>query len=191
MARFSAKDIILFNPWDNRFNLLGRGLSKEEIIKLFNQTFFLELNEFKREKQLLENRITPFSDNFKHFSIISGYSGNGKTTFINWFQSYIKKEKNGFFKVINLISEAHGYNQSKGLIISSIHKDLTVMLRNSSAIELIIEHKEEFYTYYSTNWNSIVKFHQTIKGSSLDIEDIVTLINSLSFQQILLLYCEI
>jgi len=203
----SVTDIMRFTPWDNRYNLVGSGRNIEQMIDLFYKNFFIKLEEFEAEKKFLEERISPYNDKFKHINVISGYSGNGKSTFINWFKSYIEEDKHssfhsetiindkkpGFFKIINLIEFAHGLDQTKDLIKKSIISDLIELLKKSKSIPLIINNKEIFYDYFKNDsWNYVVNYYQReiCKETNIpfDIKFSSDFISQLSLQQTLILY---
>lgn len=79
--------ILTYTPYDNKFD------ESDEIPLIdFYREIFILISEFIDEFQTLKKAIDPDSIQFKPIYIISGYSGNGKTTFINWFKLFIEKK---------------------------------------------------------------------------------------------------
>jgi len=186
------KDGLLFNPWDNRYSLKGKGKTQAEIENFFFDRVFEEIQEFSDEEKNLKLGIDPLSSQFVQFYIISGYSGNGKTTFINWFKRKVQSE-NYFFRIHNLIESADGLRQGQSLISACISSDLVELLKESLSIEFIYKNYESnsnlFLKYFDNErWNAICGFRELLFDSYIADYDIVKFINTLDFRQLLIIY---
>jgi len=98
------QDILTYTPFDNKFNK-GNAVSKDDFYKFF----FVAISEFEIEFKNLQLRITPAENQFKPLYVLTGYSGNGKTTFVNWFKEIITLSKAEFQKLKKSFEENKEY----------------------------------------------------------------------------------
>lgn len=138
----TTQDLLLYSPYDNRYRLKSK-LSIEHFkkIRIIPQMYL-------DEKENLKIVINPESGFSKSFYILSGYSGNGKTTFVNWFKEEIEKD-NFWFDIINLIEEGYGNRCDITLLEECLKCKLKENLANQKTLKHIVLHQNLFIDYFS------------------------------------------
>jgi len=174
----SYRDALIYNPYDNNRRPKSLDYLNFSDIRIIPQTYL-------DEKRNLTNIISPASNFSRQFYIISGYSGNGKTTFLYWFQEQIIKE--GFwFEITNLIEQAHGIEDDFKLVQKSIIHKFKVTILKKVTLNFIFEHKIIFRAFFSKEL--IARIADLKNDINYDIYRSLDLIEILEFNQLLLLY---
>lgn len=174
----SYRDALIYNPYDNNRRPKSLDGVNFSDIRIIPQSYL-------DERFNLSNIVNPSSNFCRQFYIISGYSGNGKTTFLYWFQEQIVKE--GFwFEITNLIEQAHGIEDDFRLVQKSIiHKFKTNLLKKQT-LSFIFDHKIIFRTFFSKEL--IATIADLKNDNNYEIYRSLDLIEVLEFNQLLLLY---
>ena len=102
MNKLSFMQFLLFSPYSRTYSF---PVSVKNGTELF-QRIRVVPKEFEDEAEALKKVISS-PDILERFYILSGYSGNGKTTFLHWFKEKIEQE-NCYFEIINLIDKGYG-----------------------------------------------------------------------------------
>ena len=97
----TTSKILKFNPFDIESSDL-ESIEKEKKVEFFFDNLFVETKAFKQYQQQLLNSITPDGEFLKNLIFIHGYSGNGKTTFLNWFKKEL--DDDFYFDIVNINS---------------------------------------------------------------------------------------
>ncbi len=179
------KQVLLYSPYDNRYNL------DEISLEQFKSDLRIIPNEFSDWMTNLKRYITP-GDFFKHMIVMHGYSGCGKTTFLEWFKEKIQPE--GYhFKIINPILKGHGLIDGKDLIEASITSNLIRNLSNKSLFNLIVSNSNCFLVdpviLSPSEYEKIKEIVELYSGKDhIANEALIDLLNTLCFRQKLILY---
>lgn len=170
------KDIFLYSPYDSLYN--GVNVLNED---LFFSSLFCEHDKLLMLLEDFKKYLSSESERGKPIVILSGYSGCGKTTFINWLKRDLIKENN-FFKVISLTNELYSIGSNDQILVSAIRKDLTAKLLSLRALTLITENLSEY----------IGIFTEVIKTPSIkDAPELVKQISKSKIVEIQELYHEL
>ncbi|MBP6025458.1 ATP-binding protein [Ferruginibacter sp.] len=135
------KDILLYSPFDSQYKNVP-GLDEE----MFFAHFFSEYEKLQVLKNDFKKYLSSTNEKRTPILVLSGYSGCGKTTFINWLKRDLVKENN-YFKIISLTEQASIGNNE--ILIAAIRKDLIQMLKNSRTLKLINENLDYFVSIFS------------------------------------------
>ncbi len=178
LSKLPIHDLLLYNPYDKNNNNY-RELTEEHFkeIRILPQ-------EYEDLKVNLLNNITPTHPNHSHFYVLSGYSGNGKTTFLNWFKEEVSEQY--FFHITNLISEGyHGNRNDVTLFESYFRLRLSKLLKDKVALGVIVDNEDVFLIYFLGKLNLISQaFHE----DDLSKEDLLVLLEKLDFRQLLIIF---
>lgn len=191
--KISYRQLMHYTPYDNKFNLKEKGFTLED----FYREIFVSIPEFQTTRnQLKETLLDPESDYFRPINILSGYSGNGKTTFIKWLQRDLDSSEY-YFEVINLIQDAHRLLDKENLIIACLRSYLIRQLKVSQSVPFVLSHEEYFYRFFrkkenirETYWEDLHAL-EIFRKANNDIRvfrQIDFLVEALDFKQILLLF---
>jgi len=179
LSEITIQDILLYSPYDNRYRLKNK----------LSLTDFRELRIiptlYEDEKENLKRIIDPEGNFFQSFYILSGYSGNGKTTFLNWFKEQIEPE-NFKFEIIDLIDEGRGTKNDFSLLEECIREKIIHELTNKKILGLVAKHPEIFMRYFSREQlNSLINAFQEL---NIDEVSIHYLLIEYNFSQLLILF---
>ena len=104
--------------------------------------FIEEKKKFKKYLSTGEGRVP--------IAILSGYSGSGKSTFINWLKLELT-EKNYFFKILNVNDTPKHNSFDSKLLIATIESDLQAQLLNQcKSLDFILKHIDKFSIFLDT-----------------------------------------
>lgn len=174
----SFKEALTYNPYDNNKKPKSiEGLNFADI-RIIPQSFVDEKNNLK-------NIINPSSNFSRQFYIISGYSGNGKTTFLHWFKEQIEAE-GYWFDITNIIEHAHGIIDDFTLVQRCIIHKFSNNLLNKETLSFIYNFKTIFRSYFSKDLISDIA--DLKNNTKYNIYISLDLIEKLSFRQLLLIY---
>lgn len=84
----TLQELLKLSPFDNKFNK-----PSEVSLQDFYSDFFVLIDEFIDEVVNIEHAINPDGIQFRPMYIISGYSGNGKTTLIHWAKLVLENKE--------------------------------------------------------------------------------------------------
>ena len=105
----STKEVITYNHYDH----LSVNKFPEITDEIYERDILVKTSTYEETKKTLQRVINSESNYDKQFFFLSGYAGNGKTAFVNWFKKEVESE-NFYFEIINLIeSPQRMSNQSK------------------------------------------------------------------------------
>lgn len=139
----NLKKLMLYNPYDTMYNY-GMGINSTEFSRIRHIS-----SQYKDALCDLQQSINDNGISGKHFYVLSGYSGTGKTTFLYWAKEQLV-EHNMDFRIINLISDEHNNLLDADLIKDCIVSDL-VNLINKSTIEILQNNHELFRHHITLN----------------------------------------
>ena len=190
MSKIPLEHFLLFSPYDRDF-------AYRQTLKIddFRKIRIIP-KEFQEEKEHLEKVISPNS--IERFFILSGYSGNGKTTFIHWFKEQIEKE-DYYFEIVNLIEDGyatreneestkneHSIGRKEPLMHACIKKKLSESLTNKKVICTISNNRAYFSTIFKRT--QLAEICRIQCNQNFDIEEANYFLDSLNFRQILILF---
>lgn len=149
--KIRTRDVILYSPYDNKVN--------NQFIEEFNFNddffythFFEPIREFENVKKDFDAFFDLTGNESTQISILSGYSGCGKTTFIHDYKRKIKEAgKNYYFKIINLIKKARGTGHDVRLIVNAISDDLIIYLTDDRCFDVIVNNWQIFSQHFRKN----------------------------------------
>ncbi len=191
-SKLSYKELLLYSPYDFEYNYKSKGLKETD----FEENVFVEIQKFLDAEQNLKDAIDPRSNNYHPIYILSGYSGNGKTTFTRWFKKRIEQE-NYFFEIINLTSTTRTFGKQQNLIKTHIGNRLERQLRRSVALPFIVYHSASFIDFFNERgdngeniWNSLVALNKKQLEAKWPTKekDINDFVKNLPFVQTLFMY---
>lgn len=195
-SKLSFQDLLNYNPYEKEFSFRNDGLDTADFDEVF-----VEIPEFRIEEQRLIEILDPDEDNRKNLVTLSGYSGNGKTTFLNWIKPRFEA-RGYYFKINNIIKEGVGHITSEELISKSMASELIAQLQSSQcrSFKAICENQEIFFTAFDIHIDTnryeekqinLYKELQKISESDVLNTDYATLnrlVDSLPLKQILIIY---
>jgi len=177
MQKLPLQHFLFFSPYDSEF-----AYSQTLNINDFEKIRVIP-NDFLEEKEHLEKIINPKS--IVRFFILSGYSGNGKTTFGYWFKEHLET-KNYYFEIINLIQKGYGVEKKEPLMLACIKDVLSKTLIDKEVIYKIADNRAYFSTIFTqTQLSEICRIRS---NASFDIAEANYLLDILNFKQILILF---
>jgi hypothetical protein len=193
--KLSFQDLLNYNPYEKEFNFLNDGIEESD----FDEIFVL-IPEFEDEEAKLIKALDPYGNERRNIITLSGYSGNGKTTFLNWIKPRFE-ERGYYFKINNIIKEGVGHITSEELISKSMAKELIQQLQESdcTSFKAICGNEKIFFNefdlnldtqrYLSGRINVYSQMQQIIEsGNTKEFAAINRLIDSLPLKQVLIIY---
>lgn len=183
MNALSFKQFLLYSPYSRVYSYPNTIKDGDEYFKRIR----IIPKEFREEGEKLKKVISS-SGNLERFYILSGYSGNGKTSFLHWFKEEIEKD-NYYFEIINLINRGYGVENNEHLMCRCIINMLVKDFANKKVIELICEHNSIFLEIF-TKKEQMQSF-RAIKGNkTFDKEDAILFFNDqkFDFKQLFILF---
>jgi len=179
MNKISLRHFLFFSPYDNRY-----AYSQTLNINDFRKVRIIP-RDFQDERENLKRIINP---NFeKSFYILSGYSGNGKTTFVNWFKEQIEEE-NYYFEIINLIEKGND-NKNEALMSSCLKDKLSDLLLDKKVLNRIADNRAYFSaTPISFTREQLQGVNIAVSNAAFDKESANYLLELFNFKQILILF---
>lgn len=175
----TIQDILLYSPYDNQYRLRTK-LSPGDFKRIrIIPAIYLE------EKVNLLNIINPASNYQKEFFILSGYSGNGKTTFLYWFKEEVEKE-GYFFDIINLIDNGQGIQNDEGLLKNCLLDRFIQIELNLLTLKYIEGNQTFFLKFFEQDIISdLVKLSQK---PSVDNFSLTLIAKKMDFSQLLIFF---
>lgn len=177
----SFKDALTYNKYDNVEK-------RPKYFKDFDfRTIRIVPREFHDEKIHLKNIINPSGNYRREFYILSGYSGNGKTTFIHWFKEEVEKE-NFWFEVTNLIEHAHGTADDFVLVSRSIiHKYKNVLFKKET-LKFMYDNRRFVRDCINNNILTGIVYELQKEDVIIDIDKSLDFLDQLDFKELLIAY---
>lgn len=194
MEDLQIHQVLSCNPYDAEYDFRTVGLKDKHYDELL-----IQLQEYRNiNKQLLQ--WTSVGEKHSELVLLSGYSGCGKSTFLNWFKKKNKSNKYAF-EIINLISDPLKENDTN-FIIEAVIDHLKNLVYNNQSINLILQNPEITYKLFKERneqfsinqpWQVLKEVSGLIKNLSptdkIGIIDIQERLNkNLTFKQILLIF---
>ncbi len=138
----SIKDILLYSPYDNKFDLTEKEFSEEFFIDklLYVHPIYHTL------KKIFDESFDVQSNTHSFFSILCGYSGSGKTTFLNWYKSQTTDK---YFYNLNLVKNARGVFDCEKLIKLTLRDDFLRLPEESQLFNLFLNNKSQFMEVFT------------------------------------------
>ena len=115
IEEISPKEILTYNHHDH----LHAHKFPEITDIIYENSIRVITSTFDETKKDLQRAINPDSIYDRQFYFLSGYAGNGKTSFIYWFKKEIEKD-NYYFEIINLIEHPQRLSSKYKLIMRCI-----------------------------------------------------------------------
>jgi hypothetical protein len=135
-------DVVLYSPYN--ISLRKKDFLTEDE---FFTTLFIEISKFKDEKDRFKKYLSD-GEGRVPIAILSGYSGSGKTTFINWLRRSMIGEGH-FFKILNVNDTPKHNSYDSKLLAATIEGDLQSLLLNKcSSLAYILEHYDKFIIHF-------------------------------------------
>ncbi|MCX6152562.1 MAG: hypothetical protein NT007_00220 [Candidatus Kapabacteria bacterium] len=182
--KMTIKDLLLYSPYDNN----RRSMSFKDIS--FN-SIRITPDIYNDESKNLSQALDTDSNFEKQFLIISGYSGNGKTTFIYWFKErYCNNTQNDnkelWMDIINLIEEGHGIKNDFSLLQKAIIFKYRNKVVNIETLNFIKENQHVFIDYFVLgNFDKIINLSSDDNYHFRKSHDLLI---CLSFEELLILF---
>ncbi|NOQ25667.1 MAG: hypothetical protein GQ564_09940 [Bacteroidales bacterium] len=187
---YTLKDLLLYNPWDKQKRTL-------ELTRIFPEEIFIKdllitPSIFTDLKENLVQRINPKDMFFKPFYILSGYSGNGKTTFLYWFKDQIKLE-NYYFEIINIIDKHIQIDNGIKLVQASLVKKYYKSCNSrpkKKTIDFILENGSVYRDYLQDDIDKLSDLGNNFYGeeSPANCNEINSFLEDISFEKFLIIF---
>jgi hypothetical protein len=176
--KIGLRHLLVYNPYDTANSYEGVLCDDD-----FKNVRHIPI-EFKTESEILKSNLGYTS--LTRFYVVSGYSGNGKTTFIHWFKEEMEKsDQNIYFEIINLINKGYNGERDMGLMAYSLKDRLKCDLIDNEVITIIANNRDIFSEIFTKEQlNSFCK----IKTDNLTIENINYFLEEFCFKDILILF---
>jgi len=177
MQQFPLQHFLFFSPYDSEY-----AYSQTLDVDKFKKIRVIP-NDFLEEEVRLEKIINP--QTIGRFFILSGYSGNGKTTFVHWFKERIEP-KNYYFEIINLIQKGYGVEKKEALMLSCLKEALSKRLIDKAVIYKISNNRAYFSTIFKRE--QLSEICRISSNANFDTAEAHYLLNTLNFKQVLILF---
>ena len=134
----TLSDILRYSPYDYKTDLKGAG---------YNENFFIEnflvddIQIFKDEYEVFELALNRTKSDFHPYIILSGYSGCGKTTLINYLARKLKDNYDHSFTIVNLTSNSNEIGIDLDILKNTLRQQLNTLLRQShNSLRIVKDH---------------------------------------------------
>jgi len=163
--------------------------------QFFYRNLLTITKQFKSAKQNLLNALDPNKLEFRKFLLLYGYSGNGKTTFINWFidivigkNSVLSKKYKPIY--ISPLEDITLPEIGTNLIIETVRHKLIEELRYGELIDDIKINSHIFEQYFEfESWKSFNQLFTLRNENSATYHAYENFIKSITLNEILILFC--
>jgi hypothetical protein len=157
-SELNLRELFLYTPYDHLYD--SRAILSEE--------------DFINKLRIIPDAYKDLRDNLKQsirdntYTILSGYAGNGKTTFLYWFKEEIKDSYT--VDIINVIKHGVGFALDHTLVEKCLEHELWDRL-DVETFKIIGKNRNIFSVYFDTkSLDSITNYYQRCNNESKDRE---------------------
>lgn len=182
MSKLSFIQFLLFSPYSRTYSY---PVSVKNGTELFQRVRVVP-KEFEDQASDLK-KIISSPDILERFYILSGYSGNGKTTFLHWFKEKIEQE-NCYFEIINLIDKGYGVEAKEPLMRVCLTDKIVNEITDKEVINLICDHADYFSKLFSRDQMNCFRRIRSEATFNKEEANYIFEENQFEFSHILLLF---